>query len=151
MMPPRFPVGPIGVNPVGPIRAPYPVRTGGPPPISSPYPVAPIARPIASPIGNEVPTWGGQPPNVLGLPSGISRPVGGQPDVLGMPSGVSGAYPISGPPMTSPMPGPMPVRGGPMFPGGNPGMPPGAQFGGQMPPFNLVNLAQLLANKQRGF
>jgi hypothetical protein len=45
-----------------------------------------------------------------------------------------------------------------MFPGGNPGMPPIAgppgaqlQFGGQMPPFNLVNLAQLLANKQRGF
>jgi hypothetical protein len=35
-----------------------------------------------------------------------------------------------------------------MFPGGNPSM---QQFGGQMPPFNLVNLAQLLANKQRGF
>jgi hypothetical protein len=142
MMPPRFPVGPIGANPVGPIRSPYPVRPGGRPPISSPYPVAPIARPIASPTGNE------QPPNILGLPSGISRPVGGPPDVLGMPSGVSGAYPISGPPITSPMPGPMPFRGAPMFPGGNPSM---QQFGGQMPPFNLVNLAQLLANKQRGF
>ena len=112
------------MNPVGPIRAPYPVRTGGQPPISSPYPVAPFAPPIPSPIGNE------QPPSVLGLPSGISRPVGGPPDVLGMPSGVSGAYPISGPPITFRMPGPMPVGGGPTFPGGNPGMQP---IGSPMP------------------
>jgi hypothetical protein len=133
MMPPRFPVEPIGVRP-GPIQ--------------TPYPVAPIPHPIASPVGNEQSPLSGLNGFAGGSPGGLAAnnllPRPGAPPV-------SGAYPVGGPPITSPMPGPMPFRGGPMFPGGNPGMQPGLQFGGQMPPFNLVNLAQLLANKQRGF